>query len=370
MLNEPHSAIESFFSPGKEHRDAALAYASIGIFVFPLGVHSKVPIVKKWQIQASTDSRKIKEWWPEDALYNIGIALRLSCIVVIDIDPRNGGDVSINELEDKHGKLPVTYTINTAGGGTHYYYRVSPDFYSSFDYPKNLAEGIDLLINNLVVAPPSVMDDDKVYTILQGNPEELTRLPIKWIDNTVLENEDRRYSEAFWSDDEHVSIPKGERNIKLTAFAGYLRRIGLSASQIESQLNTLAEDVVEDYDEEMQSEITTIAHSIARKQPGDIRFFRDAKINVHKTVQKPILDTTALYGPIGDYVKHVAPQVEAHPAAMMSQGLTIFGAMIGAKYHNFPAPTFYANGRLHRTNLYTLIVGSSGSGAKGDSLAL
>jgi len=43
----------------------------------------------------------------------------VSGIVVIDVDPRHGGDATLADLEDAYGPLPVTLTAVTGGGGLH-----------------------------------------------------------------------------------------------------------------------------------------------------------------------------------------------------------------------------------------------------------
>lgn len=61
-------------------------------------------------------------------------------ILVVDVDPRNGGDETLGQ----HPPLPQTVSVATPSGGRHYYYRVPPDR----RWPKNaLGPGIDLLIS-------------------------------------------------------------------------------------------------------------------------------------------------------------------------------------------------------------------------------
>lgn len=48
-----------------------------------------------------------------------------SGLLVVDIDSRNGGDKSLDELEAKHGQLPKTAEQITGGGGRHIIYRHS-----------------------------------------------------------------------------------------------------------------------------------------------------------------------------------------------------------------------------------------------------
>lgn len=43
-------------------------------------------------------------------------------INVLDIDPRNGGNETLKSLTDEHGPLPATWSVDTGGGGKHYYF--------------------------------------------------------------------------------------------------------------------------------------------------------------------------------------------------------------------------------------------------------
>jgi hypothetical protein len=47
----------------------------------------------------------------------------VSGTVVLDIDPRNGGEDSLAKLEERHGTLPATLTAHTGGGGLHCFFR-------------------------------------------------------------------------------------------------------------------------------------------------------------------------------------------------------------------------------------------------------
>src|SRR6516162_2106360 len=55
---------------------------------------------------------------------NLGVATER--LVVIDIDPRDSGDESLQALEREHGELPLTWRTLTGGGGEHIIY-AAPD---------------------------------------------------------------------------------------------------------------------------------------------------------------------------------------------------------------------------------------------------
>jgi hypothetical protein len=367
---QDEKAFLSFFQPGKEPRDAALAYSSRAFFLFPLKPHDKPPLTRHGFKDATTKPEVIKQWWPVGSLNNIGIALQLSNIVVIDIDPRHGGEVNFRALVEKHGSIPDTYTVRTGGGGWHYYFKVSPDFYEDASYPKKLADGVELLVKGYVVAPPSEVEG-KQYVIEDGSPEfEFSTLPFAWIDSIVEDKRLAEYDSNWQHDDDSFTIEYRERNDSLTSLAGHLRNLYLNEKDIGEILHTVAENHVTQYDDDIKKDIPTIAHSICSKYPPKGVPFYDREVKLRKVVHKPILNgELALHGPIGRWVKLTLEHSEAHPAALLTQALTVFGNMIGARDYGFEAPGFTAEGAHHTTALYTLIIGESAVAAKGDSLS-
>lgn len=83
---------------------------------------------------------------------NLGIVPSTQ-ILVIDIDPRNGGDETLVSLQDQYGPLPPTLSVYTGGGGEHRWYRAP---YAA-SRSAVLGPGVDLKTSGgLLVAPPSV----------------------------------------------------------------------------------------------------------------------------------------------------------------------------------------------------------------------
>ena len=97
------------------HLDAALAYARAGLAVLPLhhpigegkcscrkacGSIGKHPHTRNGYYDATTDEATISAWWERWPNANIGIATgMISGLVVLDVDPKNGGDANLEELE-------------------------------------------------------------------------------------------------------------------------------------------------------------------------------------------------------------------------------------------------------------------------------
>ena len=129
--------------------DAALCYAELGYPVFPLRPRDKRPITEHGVKDASSDPKEIRAWWQRWPDANIGLAC--DGLIVVDIDPRNGGPADRSDFIEQFGPIPETAEAITGGGGRHILFR-----YAGGPVPKQLAEGIDLKAGEgayIVVAP-------------------------------------------------------------------------------------------------------------------------------------------------------------------------------------------------------------------------
>lgn len=122
MLAETLDATESSGQASTEPvlLQAALAYAAHGWAVFPVycardGVCScwqgsgcehpgKHPHTDHGFKDATKDTDVIRQWWTQWPDANIGIATgAVSGIVIVDIDPKNGGDLTLDQLIEYMG---------------------------------------------------------------------------------------------------------------------------------------------------------------------------------------------------------------------------------------------------------------------------
>jgi hypothetical protein len=149
QINAPHAA--------------ALAYLARGWSVIPVEPRGKRPLVPWRRLQTRAASpAQIGFWferWPDA---NVAIVTgRLSGLVVVDIDPRHGGDRSLGAFEAEHGRLPATVESLTGGGGRHLYFA-----HPGTRTPNrvNVLPGIDVRGDGgCVVAPPSVHPSGRPY---------------------------------------------------------------------------------------------------------------------------------------------------------------------------------------------------------------
>ncbi|PZS32994.1 MAG: DNA primase, partial [Pseudonocardiales bacterium] len=85
--------------------------------------------------------------WPNA---NIGIR-PAEALLVVDVDPRNGGDRQLAGMQRMHHPLPITQTARTGGGGLHIWLRCGTPVTVG-----KLADGLDVKTRSgYVVVPPS-----------------------------------------------------------------------------------------------------------------------------------------------------------------------------------------------------------------------
>jgi hypothetical protein len=158
--------------------NAALAYASIGWHIFPCwwikddgqcacgsaqckspGKHPISRVAPWGQNNATTDAESIRKWWTQYPDANIAVFLERSNLCAIDIDPRNGGLDTIDQIEAKHGKLESDLLQFTGGGGEHRYF-TKPTMGS---LPGKLGPGVDVKVNGYTMLEPSNHVSGKLY---------------------------------------------------------------------------------------------------------------------------------------------------------------------------------------------------------------
>jgi hypothetical protein len=155
------AALQILHWPAVNRLEAALMWLRLGAAVFPLhlvrpsgqcscgrdgcGSPGKHPIAKaapRGVHDASRDSDAVAAWWTRYPEANIGVAAgEVSGFVVLDVDPRHGGDDKLRALETEHGTLPDTPEQHTGGGGRHLFFAYDPQLRNSAG---RLGEGLDI----------------------------------------------------------------------------------------------------------------------------------------------------------------------------------------------------------------------------------
>lgn len=164
-------------------RNAACAYADRGWAVFPLNARQKRPhsiLAPHGMNDATADLASVFRWWERAPRANIGINCEASGLVVIDVDPRNGGEDCLHELICVLGKLPRTVNAHSGGGGEHILFQ-NP----GGSFRREVAPGVDIKSSGYIVAPPSIHPSGEAYIwSVDGDPDEtsVARLPTTWLE--------------------------------------------------------------------------------------------------------------------------------------------------------------------------------------------
>lgn len=179
---------------------AAVAYARRGWSVVPVhtAVHGRCSCGRRdcpspgkhprvrWspRTREAATPEEVAEWWRRWPDANVGVVTgAVSALVVIDVDPRNDGDLALDELEAGWGSLPETVTSVTGGGGEHLWYATEEEVPSGV-----LGDGVELKgEGGLVVAPPSRHVSGGTYRWEHGrSPDDRDLAPLPaWVVDVV-----------------------------------------------------------------------------------------------------------------------------------------------------------------------------------------
>jgi putative DNA primase/helicase len=229
----------------------AIKYAEKGWKVFPLhsplpsgcscyrsdcssiGKHPKTPNGLK---DATLDFKAIEAWWNSYPDANIGVCTgNESELLVLDVDPKNGGFESLDKLIELVGSLPRSRTINTGSGGIHIYFQYPKDG-NKYGNRANLGglNGLDVRgAGGYVVAPPSKHVSGNFYTV-EDEEEGIVEAPQTLLDLILYEgpkpNLPKNSTSGF------PSIPEGSRNDTLFKRACALHKQGLTKEQLSSRV--------------------------------------------------------------------------------------------------------------------------------------
>lgn len=174
----------------------------------------------------------IKKWWTQWPRANIGILTGgRTGLVVLDLDPRHGGDQSLRQLEQRFGPLPHTVEQITGSGGKHFLFLSNPG--AKVQSKVAIAPGLDLRADGgLIVAPPSLHACGNRY---EWRPDRhpdntsLAHLP-SWLLNLDPEKRNDGPVEG--------KIREGQRNALLHALGSSMRAAGFGLEAIRAALLT------------------------------------------------------------------------------------------------------------------------------------
>jgi hypothetical protein len=212
---------------------------------------------------ATTDEEIIKKWWSDWPNANIGLATGSpSGVFFLDVDPRHGGDETLEELENKFGPLPRSIESLTGGGGRHIGFACNG--HKIRNSAGKLGPGLDIRADGgYVILSPSVHISGQQYLWeVSSRPNEITPAPPpEWLLKLISE---KKSPTLFNSSSK---ILHGGRNNHLASLAGSMRHRGMSQGAITAAL--LQENQGKCEPPLNEEEVERIAGSISRYPPAE-----------------------------------------------------------------------------------------------------
>jgi len=193
----------------------------------------KHPRTRHGLTDATTDPEQIRAWWTSWPDAHMAIVTGAeSGLVVLDVDPRHGGDVSLAALEAKHGRLDTVEAL-TGGGGRHLYFA-----HPGGRVPNSagrLGPGLDVRGDGgYVLAPPSGHISGGTYQWEASS--EPGMLPLAPMPEWMLGPPATTAQPAPAVED---VIPEGQRDSTLASLAGSMRRRGMVEEEIAAALTAV-----------------------------------------------------------------------------------------------------------------------------------
>ena len=245
-------------------------YTGRGWSIIPIRTGDKRPLVRWEEFQyRRPDVDEVHAWfsrWPEAG---IGIVTgAVSGLVVIDVDPRHGGDASLERLEHQYDRLPSTVESHSGGGGRHLYFAHPGGLVRN---KVGLAPGVDLRGDGgYVVAPPSLHPSGLRYAwVWDRRPDNAALAPLPgWVLRQAVGDPGRLgHPITHWRRLIREGVREGERNNTIASLAGHLLRRGVDAAVVMEVL--LCWNRVRCQPPLADEEVVSVVESISRLHARD-----------------------------------------------------------------------------------------------------
>lgn len=264
-------SLQTLTESSSRTKELALEYARLGWPILPLHTPTpengcscrvatcdsigKHPRTRNGSKDATNDVASVRRWWEMWPEANIGIATgQKSNLVVIDVDPRHGGDKSWTEWCNQND-LPETLKSLTGGGGFHLYFTTNEPTKNRV----NVLPGVDVRgEDGYIVAPGSIHASQQRYRWESDVSKIKPALLPEVLKNLILQQHKSSTIIRIHGD----SIPCGTRNATLASIAGVLRRQGLEEKGIVHALSILNQSACSSPLD--SAEVAAIAKSISR----------------------------------------------------------------------------------------------------------
>jgi hypothetical protein len=357
---------------GPDMLGAALAYAAAGIKVVPChspephagGVRcdcrkvdctavGKHPRTKHGLTEASTDPDVIRAWWGRWPNANVGGIPAGAGLIAVDIDTEEH-----EEIARGFGLYAEPTREVLTPNGVHRYYR-----HPQLDKDSKLDGVVVRSGAGLVILPPSQgrnkttgevgayrwADPDAAFAALPDAAAARLR------DGATRAGAKERVRVAATAD----RIAAGGRHPALLSMAGSLLAQGIPLEIVHGLIWDM--NVARCDPPKAAADVRALVDDLAAREAAKVAGTAAAPIAA-PAAPAPAFAEAALYGPVGDYVRHIAPHTEAAPAALLASALAAIGALIGR------GPTLWIDGAAHHPRLFVMLCGPSATGRKSTAM--
>ena len=241
--------------------EAALRYAALGVPVVPVfpirggrcacgdgdcrspGKHPIASLAPNGIKNATADERTVRAWWTAWPDANIAAPTGPALGVVLDVDPRHGGDASLMGLVGAHGPLPPGPHVRTGGGGWHYYF-AHPG--GTCPIAHGFRPGLDLQGDGAyVLLPPSSHASGGTYRWAADLASSRRPMLPGWLFRLV---DDRAAAPRAFPLDDRGRIPHGQHHDYIVSMAASVvsRTPGIGYEQLRGDLRFLMSRALDD----------------------------------------------------------------------------------------------------------------------------
>jgi len=335
------------------------------------GKHPRVRRQDAIQANDQTWSGWLKDW-PN---MNLGILTGTeSGVFAVDVDPRHGGDQSLEALLQANGPLPLTPSAGTGGGGMHYLFAIPPDVniknsVGNLQGSNGIAAGVDIRGDGgLIVVEPSTTKG--AYRWGSGLPkrQDIAAAPGWLISAISASGRTRSHATATitppllshlhgFTMPADASVFEGRRNNFLASAAGWLKKKGLSGVALIDMLKAL--NVAKCSPPVTDREVEQVASSI-NKYPGeqsgdDWQTPQPVKQSLPAV---PSFDPAMLPGALRPWLLDIADQMQCPVDFLAVGAMVAAGAVVGNRIG--VQPKRHDIGWVEVPNLWGAVVGRPG----------
>ena len=158
----------------------------------------KHPVPSKWNsLETPMGEKELRFWFGKDQSFNVGVCTgeQSGGLLYLDIDTHKedqNGFKSLEAIEAKHGKLPVTLTQKTGGGGEGRFFRLEAQDLARIKNKAgkaSIAPGLDLRVSGgQTVVPPSLHSSGRRYEWVEYTAP-IAEAPRWFVDLCIAESE-------------------------------------------------------------------------------------------------------------------------------------------------------------------------------------